>query len=230
MCLLTDMKEAMVADGPVYCYKLLDCGLYGDGTRRFMSPLKNHDYLPDTVMLAEGPFMNKRPEHIPEGGWFTVSHGFHSYASLDAMTFNPYACMCNGIVLAKCRIPRGARYWKGVRAGMGRAHGYDEYCSDRIELVAWSQPDSIEWRRPKTNPNLARWISRTHPGKYKAYPVGAVSILNGLTAEEAFSRLRGYCVRESYVLGDTEIHVLSSAYGTVELRVSQGTVCGQTPV
>lgn len=228
------MEEALKADSPIYCYKLMDrYPSYGD-TFRFMSPIMNYEYIPDAIMLAkcDDGFMTKKPKCLHEGSWFTIRQGFHSYMNMEAMQFDPESCAAFSIVLAKCRIPRGAYYWKGTHSiiGSSRTYTYDEYCSDRIEFVSWSEPYKIEWKRPKVLESHKAEMRLMHPELYGEIPrKTGMSILNGLKVREAAERISGYSVRKSYMQGDTRIYVLSSnEYGIIELRVSQGTVRGVT--
>lgn len=222
------MKEALKADRPIYCYKLMRRYRW-EGSYRFISPVMDHEYIPDTVMFPErviGGFVTK----MPEGMCFAVSSGFHSYASMDTIEFDAGSCASVGIVLAKCRIPRGSYYWKGTRAGTGR-RAYDEYCSDRIEFVAWSEPDRVEWRRPDVRESHKAKMRLLHPEMYgESVPRKTnESILNGLGIEEAAGRLSGYSLCGSYTQGNVRVYRFrSSEHGFTELHTIQGRVRGVT--
>lgn len=230
MCICTDMKTALKADEPIYCYKLIDCYPSCGDTFRFVSPLMDYEYIPDTVMLAKcggNGFLAERPAGVPEGTWFEITYGFHSYVSMDAMHFDTDSCARSGIILAKCRIPRGARYWKGTQGGTG-LRKYDQYCSDRIEFVAWSMPERIEWLRPKVQESHMTKIQLVHPELYSVSPrKPETSILRGLRIEEAAGRISAYELKRSRLLGNARVYQFRSPeYGCIELRTMQGKVYG----
>jgi len=220
MCICTDMQEALRADSDIYCYKLLD-HYYSErnNTHLFVSPVMNCEFIPEVKMFAkcgEGGFVRKKFRGLSEDAWFDIMYGFHSYVSMEAINFDPQSCKRNGMVIAKCVIPCGAYYWKGVRSGSGEYKGgeYDEYCSDQIRFVAWTEPDKIEWRRPKEHEG--DW---PEPGKTR------VSILNGLTIEDAARRLPyNFCHAYDLHAGFRNYLYHSPEYGYIELHTRYGVV------
>lgn len=213
MCLRTKMRIAKKADRPIYCYKLLH---FDKERNLFTSPVTKAVYRRDERMYAGG-FSIVLPEPR-EGVWANVTYGFHSYMgpryiSIYGMTINmedPETLNIlygiSGVVVAKCVIPYGARYWEGNSMGVG-SDEYDQYCSDRIELVAYLDPDTCEWKRP----------GRAYDEQVKP----AVDILRGLTIAEAKERLGYWYVCESCQLNyNSGVYRFNrvGTYGSVELR------------
>lgn len=181
MCLRTKMRAPLRAGRDIYCYKVLILGSPAEHIRRFLSPVIFHEYLPGRKMSLSGDNGFRMENVKPEGEWMSVSYGFHSFMRQPEVT--PEEREKYRYVVVKCRIPRGSWYWKGNRGGWGQEE-YDEYCSDHIELVAWLDPESGEWRRPKRD--VREW-----PESSK------ISILNGLDITEAARMLSRWYVCES---------------------------------
>lgn len=171
------MQEAKRATRPIYCYKIL-VQFHDELTDgfEFLSPVQYHTYKPGVIMkLDESERFRTSNDEFKRGDWASISYGFHSFASLESIGLSSSECRRKSFVVAKCRIPRGSWYWKGNRGGWGREE-YDEYCSDHIELVAWLDPESGEWRRPKCR--VLEWPESSD-----------ISLLNGMTLDEAQDRL-----------------------------------------
>lgn len=167
------MRAPLRARRDIYCYKVLTLDRPAEHLRRFLSPVIFQEYLPDRKMglAADQGF---RMENIkPEGEWMNISYGFHSYIHKPNVSYGEWKKY--SYVVAKCRIPRGSWYWIGNREGWGLEE-CDEYCSDHIEFVAWLDPETGEWRRPKYR--VCGWPESSN-----------VSVLNGLTLDEAQDRL-----------------------------------------
>lgn len=173
MCLTTPMRRPKVAEEDIVCYKLvcrrtrgMALGSYKSYFRKFVYQLG--------MTYTEDDF-RKDVSHTRDYdiGSYEVHYGFHSYIRRPVVT--PEEWENYRYVVAKCRIPRGSWYWKGNRGGWGQEE-YDEYCSDHIELVAWLDPESGEWRRPKYRVN--EWPESSD-----------ISLLNGMTLDEAQDRM-----------------------------------------
>lgn len=218
------MRIANKADRPIYCYKLLHL----DKERNlFTSPVMNTVYRRDMVFY-ESRFVKALPETPEilwgnrradvEKPWANVTYGFHSFMSMDNIRFYGQPIEANdlgtldmlygitGTVIVKCVIPYGAMYWEGNGGGYG-SNVYDQYCSDRIELVAYLDPETGEWKRP----------GRAYDEAAKP----AVSILNGLTITEAKERLGYWYLCEScHVNYNSGVYHFNrvGTYGRLELR------------
>lgn len=219
MCIRTKMRAPLRAGRDIYCYKVLILDRPADHLMRFLSPVTFHEYLPDRKMRL-GADQGFRMENVkPEGEWMNISYGFHSYIRRPVVT--PEEWKNCRYVVAKCRIPRGSWYWKGNRGGWGQEE-YDEYCSDHIELVAWLDPESGEWRRPKY---------RVHD-----WPESSdISLLNGMTLDEAQDRMseryemhcfHGDRSRGRFWFGAKGKNIPYTGY-VVWLMVNNGIVTGQ---
>lgn len=213
MCLRTKMRIAKKADRPIHCYKLL---FFDKGRNLFTSPVTKTAYRRGEVL-----YETRFPEMLPEmqgTPWANVTYGFHSYKSMDSIYVYGRIFELDdlkaldmlyglaGVVVARCVIPYGARYWEGNGGGDG-SDEYDQYCSDRIELVAYLDPETGEWKRPG-----------------RAYDESAeptVSILKGLTITEARERLGyRYMLESQQVNYNSGVYRFNGAgtYGSQELR------------
>lgn len=214
MCLRTKMRIAKRADRPIYCYKLLS---FDRGRNLFTSPVTNTAYRREET-IYESRFQAALP--VTESPWANVIYGFHSYMGLDCIRVHGMKLDLDdpetpgllygvtGTVVAKCVIPYGAMYWEGNSMGVG-SDVYDQYCSDRIELVAYLEPEpgKTEWKRPGRAYN-----ERSKP---------AAHILNGLDITEARERLgRWYVLESQHVDRDSGVYLFTrvGTYGRVELH------------
>jgi hypothetical protein len=207
------MRIAKKADRPIHCYKLL---FFNNGRNLFTSPVTKTEYWRGKVL-----YETRFPETLPEiqgTPWANVTYGFHSYMSIDRICVygqmfaldDPGALdmlyALAGVVVARCVIPYGAKYWEGNGGGRG-SDEYDQYCSDRIELVAYLDPETGKWKRPG-----------------RAYDEAAeptVSILRGLTITEARERLgRWYVLESQRVNYNSGVYRFNrvGTYGSLELR------------
>lgn len=206
MCLRTKMQEAKRANRPIYCYKILvHFHCESTETYEFLSPVQYHPYTPGVIMkLGDHEHFPLRSGYKPDT-WANISHGFHSFVSLESIGLSSSECRRKNYVIALCRIPVGAMYWMGNRGGWGQEK-YDEYCSDQIEFVAWKYQGEDEWRRPMLSP-------------YEERP--SVSILKGLTITEAKERLGYWYLCEScQLVFNVGWYVFNrvGTYGRLELR------------
>lgn len=148
MCLITESKRCGVAGKPIPCYKVVWKKSYEP--HRFTSEFFDFPYEIGVEYKAGNGFVTVNRDHA-----LTVSEGFHSYARLkDAVEECPgcdeKSMMTFGIrdywslVILKCEIPEGARYWIGNKSPDDK--NYMEYCSDRIRVLAWRAGDDTKWR------------------------------------------------------------------------------------
>lgn len=159
MCLRTLEKQPAIAEEDIVCYKTM----YAMCSTQAVNMVLHPDYNPDHLLspwqlhhyewgkVEEVDDMPLKPD--PSGHdcvWRIVEEGFHSYKRLqDAAR----GCIrSTAMVIAKCVIPKGSKYWKGNTPELTDLlcvdAGYMEYCSDHIKVVAW--------KRPGKN---ARWIT-----------------------------------------------------------------------
>lgn len=144
MCLYTQDANWNIADRDITCYKVMYVK-----DRKIFSPFRDMVYVMDLEYKAEGFFETRveteicknRFTVIPafEKAWI-MHNGFHSYihlqsAFLVACDFND-TCMQKNYILVKCVIPKGTRYCKG--SSSNTLDRIDEYCSEKIKVVAWS--------------------------------------------------------------------------------------------
>lgn len=210
--------ELMTAEKDIVCYKVM----YAMGPIQSVDMRKYPDYNPLYAMSLYYSEIYKWGEEYTEAAMPTestlkvsqypahVTIGFHSYRRLkDAES----ACH-SSMIIVKCIIPRGSYYWTGNRGGWGQEK-YDEYCSDHIELVAWLDPESGEWRRPKYRVN--DW-----PESSK------VSILIGLDIKDAARMLsRWYVCESSHLNYNCGTYLFYRAgHGYVELHTYCNKVTG----
>lgn len=212
MCMRTKMRAPLRAGRDIYCYKVLILDKPTEHIRRFLSPVIFHEYLPDRKMRLAADKEFRMENYKPEDEWMSISYGFHSFMRQPEVRRDQWEKY--RYVVAKCRIPRGSWYWKGNRGGWGQEE-YDEYCSDCIELVAWLDPYSWEWRRPKRD-------VRDWPESSK------VSILKGLDVTEAARMLgRWYVCESSHLSHDYGTYLFYRAgHGYVELHTYCNKVTG----
>ena len=151
MCLRTLEKQPAIAEEDIVCYKTMFAMCSTQPVNMERHPSYNPDHLLSTWKfhryewgkVEEVDDMPLKPD--PSGHdcvWRIVEKGFHSWKRFqDAMR----DCMrSQAMVIAKCVIPKGSKYFKGNTyglAGLCEDDEYMEYCSDHIKVVAWRLPE-----------------------------------------------------------------------------------------
>lgn len=145
MCMTTYVTRCLVADKPITCYKVMRLINYGSAMSasayKFRSEYRGYIYtLGEEYSLRYSEYF---PEANPDGRRMIVEKGFHSYvipedAHHESMR-NTFGYDLNPMVMVKCEIPKGARYWTGDEGG------YAGYCSDCIKVVAWKRWHDKDW-------------------------------------------------------------------------------------
>ena len=152
MCLRILGRVAYTASKDIVCYKVLytmssdqaaDMQRHPDYKPLYlMAPWYSHRY--DWCKEYTEEKMPLEAEPLPPADAYAViNYGFHSYPNEDdAMEMCGRMPWRRGCVVAKCVIPKGARYWTGNDPSVKHeSHpGYFEYCSDRIRVTAWRLP------------------------------------------------------------------------------------------
>lgn len=161
MCLTVTCRKSKVAKKPIICYKLMfPYGNENEGEGQCVIHMDIHPnmkpvYFNSTVCrmkyelgaeYTEGKFTEALPGTW-SGGSYDIQYGFHSYSRLkDAEYMRNRRAY---VVVVKCEIPAGARYWKGNRERWPRDGNYFEYCSDKIRVLAWKHPYTGKWSNTK---------------------------------------------------------------------------------
>lgn len=147
MCLTTGMKECLVADNPIRCYKIVvkagDC---------FMSVVHKFEYtLGETYKLRPSSVFPEKNDFL----YFNVHEGFHSYAHAKHANEDcddidradvPNLESFIGEVMLLCEIPKGAKYWIGNN-GFSYGKDYAEYCSNSLKVIGWKMKYEKNWRK-----------------------------------------------------------------------------------
>lgn len=155
MCLTVTWRKSKVARKPIICYKLMfPYGNGGEGPcviHMDIHPNMKPVYFNSTVCHMKyelgGEYTEEKfMEALPSGwsGGYDIMYGFHSYSRLkDAECARHYRAY---VVIVKCEIPAGARYWKGNRKHWLRGDDkYFEYCSDKIKILEWRHTYRDKW-------------------------------------------------------------------------------------
>ena len=128
MCLYTTQSKSLIAKKDITCYKVVH--LHENETL-FRSEFRFFEYkIGRTYRLRIGV-----KQWVPNNCY--LHSGFHSFATLKNALEYGGKCM----VLLKCVIPKGARYYVG-----DFRQGYrTQYCSNRIRVVAWKPMWRGKW-------------------------------------------------------------------------------------
>lgn len=138
MCLYTSQTKSLIAKKDITCYKVV---YLHEASKEFRSEFQFFEYkIGRTYRLRTGV-----KQWTPNDAGYVYS-GFHSFTTLKNVLEYGGKCM----VLLKCVIPKGARYYVG-----GFAHGMHDalhtdgdgtqYCSNRIRVVAWKPMWRGKW-------------------------------------------------------------------------------------
>lgn len=138
MCLYTSQTKSLIAKKDITCYKVV---YPYEADRQFRSEFRFFEYkIGRTYRLRMGV-----RQWLPNDGGYLYS-GFHSFTTLK----NALEHGDKYMVLLKCVIPKGARYYTGefVRGfcnaqytgGIGT-----QYCSNQIRVVAWKPMWHGKW-------------------------------------------------------------------------------------
>ena len=110
-----------IADKPITCYKVMI--KYQSGLILY-SYVYGYSYLPGKA-YAEPQFRERTSEF--------VRYGFHSYQKQN--TARLLSNNSSVLVIVKCEIPKGARYYMSANTDAGE----QEYCSDKIRIIGWKR-------------------------------------------------------------------------------------------
>lgn len=164
MCLASNQCMAKVAKKDIECYKVVE--LYTEANEEqltrptmpeeFFSKFHCFKYVLGKTYICDN-FEKEVQRKI-------IEYGFHSYANLtDAYS----SCDCamprittdlygrqamKEEVLLKCIIPKGALYFDGT------ADTLNQYCSDKIKVVAWKRHWNVKWYHGKSDEDLVSII------------------------------------------------------------------------
>lgn len=138
MCLYTSQKKSLIAKKDITCYKVVH---WDEVLKQFRSEIRLFKYkIGHTYRLRKG-----LRQWVPNDFGYVYS-GFHSFTTLkNALEYGG-----KHMVLLKCVIPKGARYYAG-----GFVQGYydaqytggfgTQYCSNQIRIVAWKPMWRGKW-------------------------------------------------------------------------------------
>lgn len=139
MCLYTNQTKPLIAKKDITCYKVVYYPYEAD--KQFRSEFRFFEYrIGHTYRLRTGV-----KQWLPNDAGYLYS-GFHSFTTLKhALEYGG-----KGMVLLKCVIPKGARYYVGgFTHGMHDALHTDgdstQYCSNQIRVVAWKPMWRGKW-------------------------------------------------------------------------------------
>lgn len=129
MCLISSRHESACTDRDITCYKLVYPANMDD---KFRSQFQEFPYELGRAYQEEYFREVNATRHVYEG--------FHSYRTVKEATMHS----CPGMVLIKCVIPKGSRYFVSEEN--------DQYCSNKIRVVAWRGVWRGKWReKPENN-------------------------------------------------------------------------------
>ena len=143
MCLLTNQAETLTATKALTCYKTAFLTPTGNGDEIFFkSTIEGFHYdLGKTYELDE----DKAQMFDVKNSWqkmISISYGFHSYVHWRSAEDEAIDSIDE--IILKCEIPVGARYWKGEGPMIFDVE--QEYCSDKIKVVAWRRKTERKWK------------------------------------------------------------------------------------
>lgn len=127
MCLYTTQPKSLIAKKDITCYKVVHPHI-----KAFLSEYRFFEYkIGRTYRLYTGV-----KQWAPDNYGYMYS-GFHSFTTLkNALEYGG-----KRMVLLKCVIPKGSRYYVGD-FGNGSC---TQYCSNRIRVVAWKPMWRGKW-------------------------------------------------------------------------------------
>lgn len=128
MCLYTTQRRADKAKKPITCYKVVKHWYNRCNTPVFKSLYQHFEYKPGTLRRE------KKFRCMPResGG---VYFGFHSYSTLKCAS----SWALSEDVILKCEIPVDSRYYT--------SNTREEYCSNRIRIIAWRKASEKKWHQ-----------------------------------------------------------------------------------
>lgn len=147
MCLeVSKGGKLHVATKPITCYK----AVHLISPHVYQSELKRFDY-----ELGKTYFLNMAHKRKSFGSAkaeknIYVHEGFHSFKRMEdakILIEECYEASISKMVVIKCEIPEGTKYWVGNKgAGLMSLNNpdydlnnYAEFCSERIRIVAYMQ-------------------------------------------------------------------------------------------
>lgn len=145
MCLLTTQAETLTATKAKTCYKTAFLTPTGNGDEIFFkSTIEGFHYdLGKTYELDE----DKAQRFDAKNSWqkmISIGYGFHSYVHLR--NAKDEAIDSIDEIILKCEIPVGAHYWKGKGSMTFDDEYQQQYCSDKIKVVAWRRKTERKWK------------------------------------------------------------------------------------
>ena len=163
MCLASNQNTAKIAKKDIECYKVVT--LYTEANEEqltrptlpeeFFSKFRYFKYVLGKTYVCDN-FEKEVPRMI-------IKYGFHSYADLTeayySCAYTPHITTdsygrqaVKEEVLLKCIIPKGAFYFDGT------ADTLNQYCSDKIKVVAWKRHWNVKWYQGNSDENLVSII------------------------------------------------------------------------
>lgn len=129
MCLFTLQTESCIADKSIECWKVVNKLDEQRFNAIFYEKLYNIGELYHEELFCEYP--EEGLTYIGKS-YYKVDYGFHSFTTFDKaysdyLVKNEYNSCRNDLVIIRCEIPEGSRYWE--------SSDKDEYCSDSIRIV-----------------------------------------------------------------------------------------------
>lgn len=125
MCLYTTQRRADKAKKPITCYKVVK---HWYNIPVFTSMYQHFEYKPGTLRRE------KRFKCMPRKSG-AVYFGFHSYSTLRCAR----SSALSKDVILKCEIPVDSRYYTSNTG--------EEYCSNRIRIIAWRKASEKKWHQ-----------------------------------------------------------------------------------
>lgn len=138
MCLYTEQSKPLVAEKDITCYKVV---YRYEALKQFRSEIQFFKY---RIGYTYDLYMDVE-DWVPSAAGY-LYWGFHSFTTLkNALEYGG-----KRMVLLKCVIPKGARYYAG-----GFERGFcdnprlggigTQYCSNQIRVVAWKPMRRGKW-------------------------------------------------------------------------------------
>lgn len=189
MCLFNQDGIKHTAKKPIICYKLV----YVEEDTDSPNPLENVSFRSEIRLFRyklgkeyrltaaeRGKSFDRKLDNMESDdlcgrGW-VIKSGFHSYKRFKDAEYEAVLFKDRYMVVLRCEIPAGARYWVG-NTGTEYApctddptrNNYAELCSEKIRVLAWkwggkqhrwNKTTRAEWW-PKDN--LRKYVSKKKP-------------------------------------------------------------------
>ena len=131
MCLNTYQQTESTAEKDITCYKVVHRPSVSVQPGLFISIFQ--DFIYKVGKHYNASHFHSRNTIKYNSRSYSVYYGFHSYRTLEIARW--WCASCD--VIIKCVIPKGARYFESANT--------DEYCSNKIKVVAWKKRSGKSW-------------------------------------------------------------------------------------